>query len=105
MSTTIKMRFCKMHNCSRTECKYKHVITDEIDRERVKNLFVMLYDDEKHAETDIEYRDGRCYYGFLCGRIECFNTHYCNYEFRVELNKEWKKLIKNSEIKLTCKQS
>lgn len=103
--STIIMRFCKMHNCSRAECKDKHVITDDTDHERIKNLFETMYDDENNAETDIEYRGGRCYYGFLCCREECFNTHFCNYEFRVELNKEWKKINKAELKKSTCCQS
>ncbi len=104
MSTTINMRFCKMHNCSRNECKNKHVITDKNDRKQIEKLFETMYDNKNDAETDIEYRNGLCYYGLLCSNAECWNTHYCNYEFRVKLNTEWKKTIK-TEINTTCCQS
>ncbi len=98
MSNPIKMRFCMMHNCYRSECKNKHIIDNRKDRLRMKKLFKLMYDDEKHAEEEIETfgRDEQeyvnCFYGPLCSRADCYSIHNCSYEFRLEFIQKWKEL-------------
>jgi hypothetical protein len=90
--------------CNRDDCERKHYIDDIDDRKVIKDLYDANYDRRSHNETDPEgVRNVPCFFGPLCGKSECNFKHYCNYEFRSMMNKEWRKISRkdNKEKLLT----
>ena len=90
--------------CNREDCDRKHYIDDINDRKVIKDLYDENYDRRIHNETDPDgVRNVPCFFGPLCGKSECNFKHYCNYEFRTNMNKEWRKISRkdNKEKLLT----
>jgi hypothetical protein len=94
MSATIKN--CNFSCvCNRDDCDRKHYIENKADRLLVKELYEKLFDRRIHNETDPEgVRNTPCYYGPLCGKEECNFKHYCRFEFREMMSKEWRKIAR-----------
>ena len=79
--------------CNRVDCERKHYIDDINDRKAVKELYDYYFDRYEHKETDPEgVRNVPCFFGPLCGKSECNFKHFCNYEFRSMMNREWRKV-------------
>ncbi len=94
MSTTIKN--CNFScTCNRDECGFKHYIENKDDRALFKELYDSKFERKTHNETDPEgVRNAPCFFAALCSREECKFKHYCNHSFRVEMNKEWRKIAR-----------
>ncbi len=98
MSTTKNCNFSC--TCNRDDCDRKHYIENKDDRLLVKQLYDKAFDRKIHNETDPEgVRNTPCFYGPLCSREDCNFKHYCKYEFRLEINKEWRKIARSENRK------
>ena len=80
--------------CNREDCDRKHYIEDPEDRATVKEIFDKHFDRKIHNETDPDgVRNTPCFFGPLCGKVDCNYKHYCRVEFRNEvMNKEWRRI-------------
>ena len=81
--------------CNRDDCERKHYIENAEDRTLFKDLYEKSYDRKKHNETDPDgVRNTPCFFGPLCSREECNFKHYCRFDFRMEINREWRKIAR-----------
>jgi hypothetical protein len=94
MSTTIKN--CNFSCiCNRDDCERKHYIEHADDRALFKDFYETSFDRKEHHETDPNgVRNSPCFFGQLCSREDCNFKHYCRFEFRMEMNREWRKIAR-----------
>ena len=94
-----KVRNCNFSCvCNRKDCSYKHRIEGVEKRIQFKEIFDKLYDKSKHNETDPEgVRKINCCHGALCNKDGCNFKHFCNFEGRVLITKEWFKQNKKED--------
>ena len=84
--------------CVRPDCSFKHRIESLDERKQFKELYDKVYDRSAHNETDPEgCRHKTCFHGLLCNREDCGFKHYCNYQGRVLMTRQWYKAQKVQE--------
>ncbi len=101
--TTVESKICNFNcSCVRDDCTYKHYIESPEDRVHFKELYDTVIDKKFFNETDPEgIRKRVCAYGMLCANEDCGFKHFCSYNGRMLMRREWFKSInkkKNSNI-------
>jgi len=93
--TTVKTKICNFNcSCIRDDCTYKHYIELPEERSTFKDLYDSIIDKKIYTETDPEgIRKQVCAFGMLCANDACGYKHFCSFDGRALVRREWFKII------------